>query len=339
MVKRLTLEEIGRIAGVSRATVSRVVNDHPNISDEVRERVQRVIEETGYQPNLVARSLASRQSNILGLVIPSVVQSVFTDPYYPRLIQGISQACNENDYTLSFFLFNDQDEEQKTFSRILGNGLIDGLIITADNFRTIFVPRLQEQQMPFVMIGRPEDPTELSYVDADNELGGYAATKHLIEQGCERIATIATGYNTAGSDRMRGFHRAFREAELSVNDTLIVYGDFGQESGYKAMEQLLPLEPDGVFVQSDTMALGAMQAVGEAGLSIPDDIAIVGFDDLPPAAISIPPLTTIRQSIKDVGVVAVETLLKHLQDPDLPTQHVTLPVELIERATTRLVEA
>lgn len=337
MMKRFTLEEIGRLAGVSRATVSRVINNHPNISDEVRERVQRVIAETGYQPNLAARAMASRQSNILGLVIPSVVQAVFTDPYYPRLIQGISQACNDNDYTLSLFLFHSKEEEQKTLTRILGNGLIDGLIITADNFRTIFVPHLLARQMPFVMVGRPEDPTELNFVDADNELGGYLATMHLIEQGCERIGTIATGYNTAGTDRMRGYRNALEACGLPLDDTLVVYGDYGQESGFAAMQRLLPHQPDAVFVQSDTMALGAMQAIRESGLSIPQDILLVGFDDLPPAATAMPQLSTVRQRIKQAGEVAVETLINILQKKVEPPQHVILPVELVVRESSKKV--
>jgi LacI family transcriptional regulator len=334
-MKRLTLEEIGEIAGVSRATVSRVINNHPNIRPEVRERVKKVIAETGYQPNLAARSLASNESKILGLIMPSILQSAFTDPYYPRLVQGISRACNENDYTVSLFLFQTEEEEERMIQRIAGNGLIGGLIVTADTFHNPFVHKLQEYQIPFVQIGRPrdEDANRISFVDVDNEAGSYLATLHLIQQGYERIAEIATAHNTAGMDRDAGYRRALSERRFPIDSNLIVYGDFSEKSGYRAMKELLPHKPDAIFIQSDAMSQGAMKALREAGLRVPDDIAIVSFDDLPLAMNAEPPLTAIRQPILHVGALAVETLIDMLKTSTEPPRHIILPVELVIRAT------
>ena len=334
-MKRLTLEEIGKIAGVSRATVSRVINNHPNIRPEVRDRVKKVIAETGYQPNLAARSLASNESKILGLIMPSILQSAFTDPYYPRLIQGISKACNENDYTVSLFLFQTQEEEQRTIKRIIGNGMVDGLIVTADTTSNPFVPTLRKFNVPFVQIGRPieKDANTVSFVDVDNVAGGYLATLHLIQQGYKRIGQIATALNTAGMDRDAGYQRALAERGFKVDKDLIVFGDFSEASGYEAMKLLLEQKPDAVFVQSDTMAMGVLKAIRDAGLCVPQDIAIVSFDDLPTSATAEPPLTSIRQPIQRTGALAVETLIDILKTSSEPPRHIVLPVELVIRSS------
>ena len=209
----LTLEKIGELAGVSRSTVSRVINDHPNISTEVRERVERVIAETGYQPNRAARSLASNRSNTIGLVIPNIVNAVFTDPYYPRLTQGISAACNRLDQTLALFLFHTLEEERTAMQRFTRNNLLDGLVFTADNVDSPFVSKLLERDIRFVYIGRPttKHSDRVTYVDVDNAAGAHMATSHLIKLGHNRIAQIATVHNTAGIDRDKGFRQALED--------------------------------------------------------------------------------------------------------------------------------
>lgn len=330
-VSRLTLEQIGELAGVSRATVSRVINNYPHISAEVRERVLKVIQETGYQPNLVARTLASSESNIIGLVIPSIINAVFTDPYFPRLTQGIAHACNQNGYTLTLFLFSSPEEEQTAARRIIGNSLLDGIIITADILDDPIIPDLLAADMPFVQVGRPLQPDVVHYVDADNSLGGAIAARHLIELGYRRIAQIATDRNTAGVDRSRGFLRTLEANGIDLPEELIAMGDYSTESGYHAMKALLQHYPEAVFIQSDTMALGAIRAIHEAGLSVPDDIAIVGFDDLPPALLAEPALTTVHQPIYETGMQAVELLLDVLQNGAKPSKNRILPTELVIR--------
>lgn len=332
---RLTLETIGQLAGVSRATVSRVINNHPNISDEVRERVQRVIAETGYQPNAAARSLASSESRIIGLVIPNVISAVFTDPYYPRLTQGISAACNRLGYILALFLFHTLEEERTAVQRLSSNALLDGLILTADTIENPLMPQLIARQMPFVYVGRPtnEDPQDVTYVDVDQMAGAMQAVAHLSALGYQRIGEIATAHNAAGLDRHRGYQQALQRHGLAYDEALVAYGDFTEGSGYTAMQQLLPQGPDAVFVQSDGMGLGAWRAIRDAGLRVPDDVALVSFDDLPPALLAEPPLTTVRQPIHRTGEIAVELLVERLQQPDKMPEHVILPTELVIRAS------
>lgn len=338
-MKKPTLEEVAKLAGVSRATVSRVVNNFGNVKPEYRERVQKVIAETGYRPNFAARSLVSQRSNIVGLVIPSLVQTVFLDPYFPALIESISQACNDKDYTMSLFLFRSREEQQHIYDRVLGTGLIDGLIGAVDTIEDPFITRLIETKIPFVYIGRPQNAEQIHYVDVDNVAGSYTATCHLIHLGYRRIATIAAPADTnVGIDRRAGYERALRENGITIDEKLIACGDFTRESGYRAMCQLLPLRPDALFIASDTMALGASQAIYEAKLRIPEDIALVGFDDLPPAQVAVPPLTTIRQPVRRLGTLAVETLSEVLNRRLETPRHTILPTELIIRSSCGAVK-
>ena len=338
-MKRLTLEEIGRIAGVSRSTVSRVINDHPNIRPAVRQRVEDVIRQTGYQPNSAARSLASSQSRIFGLVMPSILQSAFADPYYPLVIQAISHACNQNDYTPALFLFQTLEEEEKVSQRIVVSGLIDGLIITADTIESAFVSKIQQYDIPFVQIGRPlqSSAAEISYVDVDNEAGAYLATSHLIQHGYRRIGQLATAHNTAGADRDVGFRHALADRGLPIDEALIEVSDFSEAGGYDAMRALLDRQPDAVVAQSDAIALGAIRAIRDRGLNVPQDIAVVGFDDMPLAASADPPLTTVRQPIHRTGLIAVETLIDIVKTSPAPARHIVLPVELVIRASSGAV--
>ena len=333
-MKRLTLNEIGTLAGVSRATVSRVINNYPHITPEVRERVQKIVQETGFQPNRIARSLVSDRSGIIGLVIPSDVRAVFSDPYFARLIQGITRATNRRKLTLSLFLFHSIEEETETTRSILTTGLLDGLIITADRKEDPLLAQLAGHDLPFIVIGRPDSTANLLYVNADNVQGAFMATQHLISLGRQRIAIIVSDQNTAGQDRYMGYRNALQTYNMNFDAGLVAFGDFSLESGYEAMQQLIPQKPDAVFVSSDTMALGAQRAIREAGLRMPHDIAIVGFDDLPPAIHGEPQLTTIRQPIEQMGIVAVDLLSDILDGTIKSLVPIILPVELIIRASS-----
>lgn len=330
----LTVVQIAKLSGVSRSTVSRVINNHPNVKPEVRQRVMEVIAETGYHPNPAARSLASRRSGIIGLVIPRAVQSLFTDPYFPRLMQGVAQACNANDYTLSLFLFHTEDEEQKLYPRVLRTRLIDGIIVIASQIGDPLIPELINNCIPFVMVGRPNDLPDVNFVDVDNTVGAYTATSHLIRSGYKRIGAITGPLNTTvGLDRRQGYLDALNDRSRSIDKTLIVEGDFTESGGYAAMQRLIPHQPDAIFIASDTMAFGGLRALREAGLSVPNDVAVVGFDDLPTSALSDPPLTTIRQPIRRLGAQAVETLIDILANGTQPPRRTTLSIELVIRSS------
>lgn len=337
MSNKLTIKRIAELSGVSKATVSRVLNGYPHIRPELRNRVQKVIDETGYTPNHVARSLASDRSNIIGLIIPSGPQAVFNDPYFPTLTEGIAQSVNQHNLVLALFVFQSENEGRDTINGILTAGLLDGLIITADQKGDLFIPQLIANEMPFVYIGRPDDSIKISYVDTDNFSGGYQATEHLIDLGYKKIATIASNMNSAGDDRLEGYRQALQKNAIVGDDRLIEYGDYSLESGYTAMKRLLSQEPEAVFVSSDTMALGAIRAIREYEMNIPDDIAMVGHDDLPPAVQANPKLTTIQQPIGETGRIAVEILTQIINSNDKTYQQVVLPTKLIIRDSSATV--
>jgi len=328
----LTLEDIAQQAGVSRSTVSRVLNNHPNVREEVRKRVLEVIQRTGYHPNAAARTLASQRSWVLGLVLPRSVSSFFSDPYFPRLTQGIAQACNHYNYTLSLFLVATAEDEAKIYPRISRPGLLDGVLLQSGQLGDQLMERLLASNMPLVVIGRPFHTEGVSYVDVDNVSAAYNATSHLVRLGYQRIAMISGPLNsTVSIDRREGYIRALVERGRKVDGTLIVEADFTEIGGYYAMQSLLAARPDAVFVASDAMAIGAMRAVREAGLRIPEDIAFVGFDDLPMAATAIPPLSTVRQPIAPLGFKAVEVLIDLIENGSEPPRRIIMDTELIVR--------
>lgn len=331
-VSNLTLEDIAEKAGVSRSTVSRVVNDHPHVRPEVRQRVWRVIKETGYHPNAAARTLASQRSWMIGLVLPRSVSSFFTDPYFPHLTQGVAQACNHHNYTLSLFLVGTKEDEEKIFPRVSRRGLLDGILVQSGQIGDHLIDRLVNSNIPLVIAGRPFHAEGVSYIDVDNIQAAYQAVNHLIGLGYRRIGTIAgPAKSTVSLDRAEGYRRALAEHGRAFDEALSVEGDFTEQGGYCAMQQLLAANPDAVFAASDIMAIGAMHAVRDAGLRVPDDVAFVGFDDLPLATRITPQLTTVRQPVVEFGIKAVETLIDLIENGIQPARRVIMETELIVR--------
>ena len=297
----LTLKDIAQMSGVSRSTVSRVINGDPNVNDQTRQRVQEVIERINFQPNLAARGLAVGRTKVLGLVIPNAVGTIFSDPYFPLLIQGVSTACNARDYSVMLWLA-EPEYERRTISQILYSGLADGFIIASMLTDDPLIARLLESKRPFTTVGRHPTNDKVNYVDVDNRNGAAQAVSYILRSGHRRVATITGPLNMiAGQDRYLGYQEALHDRGVPFNPDLVAEGDFSDQGGYLAMRRLLPQRPDAVFVASDAMALAAMRAIKEAGLHIPEDIAVVGFDDISPAALSNPPLTTVRQPIQRSG--------------------------------------
>ena len=328
-----TLEEIAKHAGVSRSTVSRVMNNHPSVDRDTRERVLTVAETLNYHPNIAARSLAAGRSHILSLVIPTGVSALFTDPYFPLLIQGVSAACNAHNHSLMLWLAQTETDNQPV-RQILQGGLIEGVILASAVMDDPIFEALLTRGLPFVVVGRHPTNTKVSYIDVDNMNGAREMVAYLLRLGYERVAAIAGPQNMiAGADRQQGYLVALRDRWIVPDPQLIVESDFTEEGGHLAMQRLLPAAPDAVFVASDAMAVGALRALREAGKRVPEDIAVVGFDDMPFAARTNPPLTTVRQPIQRLGSLAAETLIDLINQPDAPPRRIVLPTELIMRAS------
>jgi DNA-binding LacI/PurR family transcriptional regulator len=331
-VKRLNLEEIGRLAGVSRSTVSRVVNGEANVSPDAKQRDEAVVAETGYRPHAAARSLASNRTGVIGLIIPSAVASLFDDPFFGRLILGVSGATNSLGLTLALFLFDREADLHSVIPRVVNPGLVDGVIVTATRMGDPVIANLQSANMPFVVVGRPDDGSAVFSVDVDNRAGAELAARHLAGLGRKRIGLIAAPSNTtAGLDRRQGFLDGLADVGLEI-DGRMAEGDWSEGSGQLAMDRLLAGDlPDAVFVSSDRMAVGALRAIHEAGLRCPDDIAVMSFDGLISADQTIPRLTTVAQPPTKMGERAAQLLHGLISEPETLPEHVVFAPELIVR--------
>ncbi len=329
----MNLEQIAKLSGVSRSTVSRVINNDPNVSTMTREKVMQVVKRVNYTPNAAARGLAVGRTHVVGLVIPMGVAALFTDPYFPILIQGVSSTCNSREYSVMLWLA-EPEYERRMIRQIMYSGLVDGVIVSSMLLNDSLVQALADGNLPFMLIGRHPTDSRISYVDSDNIGGAREAVTHLLRLGRTRVATITGPQNMiAGADRLAGYLAALRDRAMLSDPNLIVEGDFTEAGGYRAMQQLIPRRPDAVFTGSDIMAIGALRALREAGLRVPEDVALVGFDDLPQSARTEPALTTVRQPTYRLGSTTVDSLLDLIDHPDSPVRRIVLPTELVIRAS------
>jgi LacI family transcriptional regulator len=329
-----TLEDIAEKSGYSRSTVSRVINGEPGVSKKARQEITKVIKALNFHPNQAARALATGKINTIGLLIPETVKFIFTDPYFQLLAQGISKACEDNDYALLLWLA-EPEIERSSIKKYLNHGIVDGFIAASINFDEPMIDTLLESNLPFVIIGRHAYEFDMNFVDLDNLAGAEFATQHLIDRGYKRIAHITGPQDMfVGEERLTGYFNVLHANGLVIDDDLIMEGDFSQESGYACTKQLLDHQPDAIFAASDVMAIGAMQAILDAGMRIPEDVAVIGFDDLPLAAKQNPPLTTIHQPIHQMGYIAVQTLLKAVDNPDGEVFQTIIRPNLVVRQST-----
>ncbi|MFL5724884.1 MAG: LacI family DNA-binding transcriptional regulator [Chloroflexota bacterium] len=335
-----TLEEVARVAGVSRATVSRVVNGNPKVTPDVRRAVERAVERLGYVPNPAARSLVTRRSQSIGLVIAEPAGRVFDDPFFPRLLRGIGAALSSRDLQLVLLMPQSSGEETRA-ERYLTAGHVDGALLVSLHGNDPLPHAVAQRGLPVVVGGRPPRGTQVSYVDVDNVQGARTAVEHLIAGGRRRIATIAGPQDMpAGEDRLGGYHDALKAAGIARDATLEVDGDFTLQGGADATRRVLAARPDldALFVASDLMATGAIQVLRAAGRRIPDDIAVVGFDDSAISETLDPPLSSVRQPIEEMGREMVRLLVEQLADPGSVPRTVILATQLVRRRSSEGVQ-
>jgi DNA-binding LacI/PurR family transcriptional regulator len=334
---RPTLEEVGDLAGVSRATVSRVINNSPRVSDEVRTSVERAIAKLGYVPNQAARSLVTRRADAVALVVCEPEARFFSDPFFAAVARGIGSAAAEVDKNLVLMVMQGDDERERA-RRYLRPEHVDGVVLMSLHGDDPLPRQLHRAGVPTVLVGRPVGRSSLPFVDADNRGGAREGVEYLIESGRRTIATIAGPSNMSpGIDRYDGYRDALDAAGVPFRKTLCAEGDFFEESGYAAMAKLIARRPDidGVFAASDLMAAGALQALRDAGRRVPDDVAVIGFDDAPIASLTLPTLTTIRQRLDEMAEAAADLLLRRIDNGNGRSrpEQIICPTTLVHRAS------
>lgn len=327
-----TLATVAAVAGVSPATVSRVINGSTTVAPHIRTAVEDAIGHLGYVPNRAARSLVTRRSDSIALVVREQVEFGVADAYLSSTIVAASQSLVGTGFQLVVMMANNDDEHAQLANYVRA-GHVDGVILVSVHADDPLPQQLLRARIPTVFQGRPVAPLPpgASYVDVDNVGGGRLAAQRLIEGGRRKLATIAGPADmTAATDRLSGFRAAVAEAGLKVE--AVGVGDFHRASGETAMQEILAREPeiDGVFAASDLMAAGAIRTLRLAGRTVPDDVAVVGFDDVELAEHTEPPLTTVRQPVGDVIRIVTEMLIRQIhggpaEDP------VVLPVTLVAR--------
>jgi DNA-binding LacI/PurR family transcriptional regulator len=330
-----TLEEVGAAAGVSRATVSRVINGSPKVSPEARKAVERAVLRLRYVPNRAARSLVTRRTDTIALVVSEPEMRVFSDPFFAAVVRGISAAFSDTDFHLVLVMAQGAREHDKV-ERYVRQGHVDGAVLLSLHGKDPLPRVLADAGVPTVLFGRPQGENGVAYVDADNRGGARQAVEHLLGLGRRNIATITGPTDMSpGIDRYSGYVDALRAAGVKVRRELVKEGDFAQESGHHAMSQLISRHPDldAVFAANDLMAAGALGALRAAKRLVPDDVALIGFDDAPLARHTEPPLTTIRQPLDEMSRTVVELLLEQIWGGITSGKRVICPTTLIRRGT------
>ena len=330
----MNLEDIAKLAGVSRSTVSRVINDDPRVSDGVRARVKDVIARHNYHPNAAARTLASRRSQVIGLLIPEIASHVFTDPWYPILIQGCMDGCQEQDLSLMLLMESSTDPEaaNRLIQRTLHAHHLDGVVVATSLVDSAETHLLAERDFPYVVIGRTPS-LDASWVDIDNRAAARNATRHLLSHGRTRPAMIGGPPSIIASiDRANGFRDAVAEAGLEGE---VLHASYNQREAFNVALRLLrgPRPPDAIFAGSDVMAVGIIQAARHLDIDIPRDLGVMGFDDIQPDRVSQLGISNVRQPARELGRRAVELLSERILHAGQPHVHEWFPTELIIRSS------
>ncbi|MFJ2087856.1 LacI family DNA-binding transcriptional regulator [Streptomyces sp. NPDC087901] len=330
---RPTLEEVAARAGVGRGTASRVINGSPRVSAHTREAVEAAVAELGYVPNRAARALAGNRTDAIALVVPESESRFFTEPYFSDIVRGVGAALADTEMQLLLTLVG-SDRERRRLAQYLTAHRVDGVLLVSVHADDPLPDLLEQLGMPAVMNGRRSATEPLPSVDSDNFEGARCAVEHLVSRGRRSIATITGRLDVyAAQRRLDGYRRALADAGLEPDERLIAPADFSEEGGVRAMRELLARRPDvdAVFAASDLMAAGARQVLREADRRIPDDVALVGFDDSSVARHMDPALTSVRQPIEEMGREMTRVLLAEIAGENTERPQIVLPTELVVR--------
>ena len=329
---KITIIDVAAEAGVSVGTASRVINNDVHVAPETRERVSGVMTRLGFVPNRQARILAGGKTNTIGILVPDL-----STAYIGEIMRGIDAELALSQLDLMLFTTHRTATKEANYVANMGKGMVDGLLVVLPRNPADYTGSLTRRNFPFVLIDHQGNSEPCPAVGATNRQGAYDATEYLIQLGHRRIGFITGSMDLgAATDRLDGYQSALRFHHIAEDSQLVYEGTFFQPDGYAGTCALLDLEnpPTAIFASNDAMAMGAMDAVRSRGLHIPEDISIIGFDDVPQAALVRPALTTVHQPLEQMGRVATQMLLDRLKNPEQEIKRIELPTELIVREST-----
>jgi LacI family transcriptional regulator len=329
---RLTITELAQMAGVSKTTVSRVINNKPDVDPETRKRIHSLIDEYGFQPNAFAKAISLQKSRHIGLIIPHDAAYVFSNPFYTEVMRGVSTEIDRQGYYLVVCYAHEVN-----YLDIYRQKRVEGFVLLSPgSFHKHIIDSLNAEQVPFVSTAKISDEPHMTYVDVDNNYGATLVMEHLVSLGHRKIAYIGKPTLQSSQDRLNGYRSVMQKYGFDCDDCWTMITDTSSiQTGYDSTVRLLSGQraPTAIFLANDVMAFGAMKAIQECGLKVPEDVSVVGFDDIPLAGYVTPPLTTVRQPSYDKGVQAASILIQCLETGKTP-ESVIMGVELVVRNST-----
>ncbi|PKO05535.1 MAG: LacI family transcriptional regulator [Chloroflexi bacterium HGW-Chloroflexi-3] len=331
-----TIREVAQLADVSVTTVSHVINRTRFVSEETEKRVLSAMQELNYRPNTLARSLRRGETHTIGLIVPDSA-----NPYFAEVARLMEKQAFKAAYSTILCNSDNDLEKERSYTEVLINKQVDGIIFMACGDDILSLEELVYRQIPSIVVDRFFAQVDVDSVVSDNFQGGYLATDHLINSRHTKIAIIRGPSNiNPSARRFHGYLQALQDAGMTSEPDLIKSGDFHPQSGYQAAQELLklPEPPDAIFACNDLMAIGALHAAYEAGINVPDELSIIGYDNIELAAFTQPALTTIAQPIHSLAELSVHLLLERIDHPDCPPKHEILSNQLITRSSTRRLQ-
>jgi len=334
--KRPTIKDIAKAANVTHSTVSRIINNSPVIGKETRMRVLKIIEKMDYQPNLIARGLVKKRTQVLALITPVL------DPHILPIIKGVEESCKGYNYSLMLYSTDYWADEGMSYLQIAENWLVDGILILNDVYYKKIpadIKRLQRRNIPFIFINKYLGTGQVNTVSVDNYEAVYQAIKHLVSSGHKRIGTLIGGIRAVdGFERFDAYKKALEMFNLRYDESIVGDAGFGENEAYEEMRKILSLSsrkyPTAMFCANDRMAIGAIRAIQERKLRVPQDIAVVGFDDIETGRYFKPTLTTIKPPLETVGKVSVRLMMKIIENPKRQIEEIPLRARLIIRESS-----
>lgn len=331
----VTLRDVAKATGVSPSTVSRVISDSPRIADDTKVRVRKAMKELGYHPNFIARSLVNQSTNVMGVVFPSYGNATFQNPFFSEVLRAISEGAHEKQYGIQLTTGKTEKEIYHDVVQMVQGKRVDGILMLYSRSDDPIVTYLLEQDFPFVVIGQPSDKSDkITCVDNNNIAAAKEATQYLLELGYDRIGFIGgKDCFTMTSARIAGYQQALQEAKIPIRVDAIIQNEFQTTNGYQTLEKLMASDyrPNAFLVEDDFMAMDVLQTLREMGLKVPDDVAIIGFNNTLLSELSNPPLTSVDIHILELGVAAVKQLILRITDPKAPIKSIVIPHHIIGR--------